>query len=373
MQRQYGNLRRFYNSQGLHSNQSIGRGNYYKSRRNKNYVKRSGNRRQNNKGANKFIKQTGIFEPRMTKIQKPAYSIRRNMLFLKGETLKLFEQSEIITGDIGVDRNEMVNNLIKGLDTKEKVQIAKNLVCTPVQQSKDYDIKIDCKKGKNSMEWLLTNYLIMLMLPQSLQLLYALLVDKLDINLIQIDKEDKEQLVKNIDEKKILQNLMLAKKYVSSIKEQHEKFYTKASQILESQETKNEIEKVFKIVGIKTVIHSDEDLGTAYTEMVKMLKNKLTCPYIENYNAPAKYYIKNRYWRVMSSSLQMYSPFDLISTIVAVTNNIGIWVANVYDNKQRNIFRNDLERWLSIYLNKEEKTDIMIMDSLMIAVPNIIC
>lgn len=311
-------------------------------------------------------------EPRMGQIQRPAFRFRKNLLFLKGEKMKLFKTNEIITGDLGMDRDEMINKMITGLKDDKEIKLNNNITCLPQQQI-DFELEVKDKKGKNTIEWLLTNYLLMILLPQNLQLLFAVLIDEVDYNLIEIEKQDKEKLIQNINDKRIMDNLNLAMKYVSKIQEQHQKFYAKAIELIKNQEFKKEIDKVFKIVGIATVVHNNDDLGTAYDEMVKLLEAKKTCPYIEYYNAPLNYYITNSYWRSVRKALNMYSPNDLIAIIMAVYLQKMLWVANVYEKTGRFIVRNDLERWLSIYLNKEKKKNVVIIDVLMIAVPNLIC
>lgn len=338
----------------------------------KNFINnKNGNYMSRKKGANKFSVRR-YNEPRMGQIQRPAFRFRKNLLFLKGEKMKLFKTNEVITGDLSMDRNEMINKMITGLKDNKEFKLNNNMTCIPQQQI-DFELEVKDKKGKNTMEWLLTNYLLMILLPQNLQLLFAVLIDDIEYNLIEIEKQDKDKLIQNINDKKIMDNLNLAMKYVSKIQEQHQKFYAKAIELIKEVEFKKEIDKVFKIVGIATVVHNNDDLGTAYDEMVKLLEAKKTCPYIEYYNAPLNYYIRNSYWRSVRKTLNMYSPNDLIAIIMAVYKQKMLWVANVYEKTGRFILRNDLERWLSIYLNKEQKKDVIILDVLMIAVPNLIC
>lgn len=337
--------------------------NFINNNKRNNLMKRKGARKNFNRRYN---------EPRMGQIQRPAFRFRKNMLFLKGEKMKLFKTNEAITGDLSMDRDEMINKMITGLKDNKEIKLNNNITCIPQQQI-DFELEVKDKKGKNTIEWLLTNYLLMILLPQNLQLLFAVLIDEVDYNLIEIEKQDKEKLIQNINDKRIMDNLNLAMKYVSKIQEQHQKFYAKAIELSKNQEFKKEIDKVFKIVGIATVVHNNDDLGTAYDEMIKLLEAKKTCPYIEYYNAPLNYYITNSYWRSVRKALNMYSPNDLIAIIMAVYLQKMLWVANVYEKTGRYILRNDLERWLSIYLNKEKKKSIVVIDVLMIAVPNLIC
>jgi hypothetical protein len=316
-------------------------------------------------------KRVYFVNPRINKGALPKYRFFRfsgkDSNFLRLNRLMTNEQ---LTADSGINVEEFWKKVIESFKDKKDFEMGK-IKFIP---KSNVNFSLLKKNEQIDLDHMLSNYIILMNVPKNVQLMVAIILYYIESKPIEIQEQDKQDLLVAINEANIFKSLTVSNKYIDKIKVVVKIVYDELKKIFNEPQFKELVHKVNNLFDIKSGRTYRQNWQQNFEEITKQIDETKVEPFINTQLKGEQYFIKDRYWRKMSV-LNNYAPSELLAVLVAIHLDMEIWIANIYNGPSKfKIEKLDVLEMFQRYLNVKDSeiSKIMLLDVAQLAVPNIV-